>query len=356
MRELTEAEARLIRAMLGAPREGERELLRASQLPRSTYHAVRRRAYQEGWLKLRFIPDPLRFGFGAVTFAVAHPFAESALALMEKWSQRPEDVVLWGSTQLVFGVFFHRNPAEAQGLVKELIEPPMRPRSFLLSTELRPDSVPVYFDFEGLWSHLTRVPGPSLYPRSLVPVRPGASPVAVSNSSVRAALTLVLRPIVADYEQRTVPTGGLLGLPRPQRRLLEDGWVTRRVLLDVARLPSYRDRVADQIVFLHGDFLPGATSAALLRALTEQCHVFPILAAQDGHTALVIAIGQSRPFAAEDGASAAEAGRLPVLATVKQYLERIEVDSEGVQNLVPVVDHRYDRLLSRGERNPVSSS
>ncbi len=348
MRALTEAEARLIRAMLADPGQSERDLLNATQLPRSTYHAVRKRSYDEGWLHDRFLPHPAAYGLGAVTFAVAHPFAESAVPLMERWSQASESVVLWGGARLIFGTFFHRNLSEASHLVESLVDAPMRSRSFFLSTDISPASVPVFFDFEGVWSHLAEVPGASQYPRSIAPPLPaGRRPPnnGPSEGLVRATRNLILRPVIAEHEGRSGHFLGFLGLTRPERRLLEDGWVYRKVFPDFARLPAYQNRAADQIVFVRGQLRPGGEPKALLQALTERCRVFPFLMAHDRATVLLGTVGQTNPPPPPPGSNGRSPGRPSVLGTLEESLHQIEVDSEWVRNLAPVVDHRYDRLF-----------
>ena len=343
MRALTEAEARLIRALLASPGDSERELLEETKLPRSTYHAVRKRAYDEGWLRVRFIPHPACFELPLATFAIAHPFAESAVSLMERWSQPESNVVLWGGTGLVFAVYLHRTREEARRLGASLVDEAMRPRSFFLTTETGTGTLPIYFDFEGIWSHLADIPGSSQYPRSLSPPFPPGSHApagAPSPGLRRAARNLVLRPIVADHEGRPGHFLGLLGLTRPEHRLLDDGWVLRRVLPDFSLLPPYLDRKVDQFVFIRGELLEGQNTTRLLQALTEKCRVYPFLLAQDGTRVLVGAVGRSGPAPA-----AGNGDRPSVIGTLQQFLRRIEVDSEWVAGLPPVVDHRYDRVL-----------
>jgi hypothetical protein len=344
MRALTEAEARLIRALLAAPGDSEREFLDETKLPRSTYHAVRKRVYDEGWLRIRFAPHPLCFDLPLVTIAIAHPFADSSVALMERWSRPESNVILWGGSGLVFAVYLHHNRDEARRLTSGLVDDVMRPRSFFLTTGTGAETMPVYFDFEGVWSHLAGIPGSSQYPRSLSPPFPPGSHTPTGSPSTglrRAARNLILRPIVADHEGRSGHFLGLLGLTRPEHRLLDDGWVFRRVLPDFGVLPPFQDHRADQVVFVRGELLEGKSSAGLLKALTEKCRVYPFLLAQDETSVVVGTVGQSGPVRMQPNGD-----RPSVLATLQEYARRIEVDSEWVAGLTPVVDHRYDRVLA----------
>jgi hypothetical protein len=353
MRALTEAEARLIRALLAAPGDSEREFLEETKLPRSTYHAVRKRVYDEGWLRVRFAPHPTCFDLPLVTIAVAHPFADSSVALMERWSRPESNVVLWGGSGLVFGVYLHHNRDQAKKLSAGLADDAMGPRSFFLTTDTTPETLPVYFDFEGVWSHLAGIPGSSQYPRSLCPPFPPGShsPTGPPSPGLRrAARNLILRPIVADHEGRSGHFLGLLGLTRPEHRLLDDGWVFRRVLPDFGVLPPFQERRADQVVFIRGELLEGKNAGEVLKALTEKCRVYPFLLAHDDTTVVVGTVGQSGPAPVEGNG-----GRPSVLGTLQDFLRRIEVDSEWVAGLTPVVDHRYDRVLEDGPTKPPRS-
>src|SRR5579859_4874551 len=107
MRALTEAEGRVIAVLLGERATNERDRLKQLAVPRSTYHAARRRAYAEGWLRDRYVPEPGRFGFPVVTVAVLRPFADRAAELSERWSTHPTNVLTWLSPQVAVGVFFH---------------------------------------------------------------------------------------------------------------------------------------------------------------------------------------------------------------------------------------------------------
>jgi hypothetical protein len=353
MRALTDSEARLMRALLAVPGESERALLDETKLPRSTYHAVRKRIYDEGWMRLRFVPHPACFELRFLTVALVRPFADSAAALIDRWSLPESNVVLWGGSGLLFAVYLHQSREEARRLVTSLVDDSIRPRSFILTTDTSPTSVPIYFDFEGIWSHLADIPGGSGYPRALWPPFPPGSrapPTAPSPGLRRAARNLVLRPIVAEHEGRSGNVLGLLGLSRPERRLLDDGWVFRRALPNFGAIPIYRERRADEITFVRGELLPQASPVRLLQALTETCRVFPFLMAHDGTNLIVGTAGQSAPQP-----TPTNGGRPSVVGTLQEHLRRIEVDSDWVTALAPVVDHRYDRVLVEAPARPSRS-
>jgi hypothetical protein len=332
--------------MLAAGQEHERERLRQTQLPRSTYHAVRRRAYAEGWLRDRYLPNPLLFGFPRVTFALARPFADRTDEGVRRWSEDPGCVLLWRSPQTLFGVFFHPSDAAADRAAARLFDPALAPSSYHLSADLRTEPVPVYFDFEGLWSHLAEIPGAAFYPRALggpLPAPYGRRLGSATELTRRTAQDLLARPFAGDATGRPGHLMGPVALPRSQRRLVEQGWVDRRVFPDPGRIPPYRGRNADQMVFVQGEVLPEGSPSALLTTLIGECRVFPFLFATHAGRVLVGALGQSG--APTDPPVASVPFRRPVLATLQQFLRGIEIVQEPAANFQPLIDHRYDRLI-----------
>jgi len=75
-RSLTEQEVRVVGFLLEDSAEGERARLQRWQLPRSTYHHIRRRAYAEGWVYDRYLPDPRLLALPWVSFMLVRPFAD----------------------------------------------------------------------------------------------------------------------------------------------------------------------------------------------------------------------------------------------------------------------------------------
>ena len=113
MHGLTDAEARVVWSALALPGAPERARLDGSGLPSSTYHAARRRAYDEGWIRDRFVPDPVAFGAPVVSFLLGRPYAEEIVAVGRRWGQTEGAAVVWTGTPMSLGVFFHPNRAAA---------------------------------------------------------------------------------------------------------------------------------------------------------------------------------------------------------------------------------------------------
>lgn len=341
MRSLTDAEARVLSLLLANTAPDERGRLKESGLPRSTYHAARRRAYAEGWLRDRYLPAPTRFGFPSITIALARPFADQVPTLSEEWANLPGCVLLWVGTQSALGVFFHRSPTEQDRVADRVGAVDRASACLLLHPAVELGGLPVYFDFEGSWAHLAGDTGSRGYPKGLPPtLAPEArGPARWTGRERWAARELLRRPFEAEARGRPGHLIGPFGLPGAQKRLLAEGWVLYRVLAAPERIPPFRGRQADRIALISGTLREGITAPALFGALTQECRVYPFLYAVDGKKLLLGALGQS------PGPSApASPSRRPVLATLRQALEGIEIVEEHAGHMRAPVDHRYDRL------------
>ncbi len=344
MRALTDSEARVLAVLLSARADHEKERLKAAQVPRSTYHAVRRRAYEEGWLRDRYVPHPVPIGRPVVAFLLVRPFADRADELVRKLEANGGTVVLWTGTQVVLAVLFVAKPSDADRLAAGLAADRLCPPPVVVATAVAGPTVPVYFDFEGLWCNLAGLPGTLAYPHGLGGgVETAADDgVATPPSSHQwwAISELVTRPFAPVVAERGGHLIGPFGLPFSQRKILQRGWVVHRTILDPSRLPAYQGRAADQVVLVTGTPRAGARPDQLFATLTRESRVFPFLFATGADRWLVGALGGSAPPPPE-----LQRSRRPVLPTLREYLEGIEIVQEAAAGLRTVVDHRYDRLL-----------
>lgn len=342
MRALTDSEARVIAVLLAARPDRERERLRQVGIPRSTYHAVRRRSYEEGWLRDRYVPHPVRLGRPFVTFLLARPFADRFEEFSARVTTDAGNVLLWTASQATLAVFFHAKSTEGSRLVARIDSGKLA--SNLLSVTVRADAptVPVYFDFEGLWSHLAGLEGTLAYPHglggALSGTEEGDAPNVLSSHQRWALRELLQRPFVATEQGRGGHLVGPFGLPFSQRRMLARGWIAHRTLLDPSQLPAYQGRSGDQVVLLSGTPRPGAKAEMLFAALTRESRVFPFLFVAGSDRWLLGALGGSTPTS-DDGT------RRPVLPTLREHLEGIEIVQEAASAFTTPLDHRYDRLL-----------
>ena len=330
----------MIAVLLAARPDRERERLHQVQIPRSTYHAVRRRAYEEAWLRDRYVPHPVPLGRPYVTFALARPFADrfedfAAFAVAD-----PGNVALWTGGQAALGIFFHVKGTDAKRWTARFDQQRFGPPPLVLSVEADGPTVPVYFDFEGLWCHLVGLPGTLAYPHGLGGSVAEESGEPLLTSHRRWAISeLLQRPFRGADEGHRPHLVGPFGLPFAQRKMLARGWVDHRTLLDPARLPPYQGKSPDQVVLLSGAPRAGARPEQLFATLTRECRVFPFLFVVGPDRWLVGALGSSAP------PPAPSTGRRPVLATFREFLEGIEIVQEPADRFVARVDHRYDRLL-----------
>ncbi len=346
MRALTDSEARVIAVLLAARPDRERERLRQVKIPRSTYHAVRRRAYGEGWLRDRYIPHPVPLGRPFVTFLVARPYADRLEEFARGVTEDDGNVVLWNGAQLAVAVFFHAKPTDGPRVSARIDRDRSAAPPLAITVRADGPTIPVYFDFEGLWCHLAGLEGTLAYPHGLGGAAPPGAP---EDSDDPAPLTpnqqwaigeLLRRPFLAAEQGRGGHLVGPFGLPFSQRRVMARGWITHRTLLEPARLPPYQGRAADQVVLVSGAPKTGTRPEMLFSTLTRDCHVYPFLFVVGAQRWLLGALGTGGPPASTDPE------RRAVLPTLRESLEGIEILQEAATGFTSPVDHRYERLLA----------
>ncbi len=348
-RSLTEQEARVVGLLLEDSSEGERDRLRRWKLPRSTYHHIRRKVYAEGWIRARYIPDPRLFGLPWISFLLVRPFADWRGALAEAVSRDPRGVHLAVGPNLVFSIHWEASEAAAGRRWAMIEKAGWAAGGLQLTVELTARSVPVYFDYEGLWANLTDRPGTSGYPRGLAggAASPGSSPPGPMTPHQRWAVRYLLdRAATPSTRTGPVSPGGPFGLPFSVRRLLEQGWVAHRSILDPASLPPYQGRMANRTYFVVGTPRPGAQPERLFQQLAGECRVYPFLFVVGTDRWLIGAMGGAR-----DG-TPSTAPRRPVLPTIGGACQGIEIFEADGSSFLPQVDHRYDRLLTEPSSEP----
>ncbi len=349
MRALTPAEARVIAVLLAARPDSERDRMRLMEVPRSTYHAVRRRAYEEGWLEDRYIPHPVPAGRPFVSFLLARPYADKAEELARLVAEDPGAVLHWTGSQVSLSVHLHRDAAEPRRLLKSVGSGQLSLPPTLVTVRAEGPAIPVYFDFEGLWCHLAGLSGTLAYPHGLGGGADGAAPEPDDEEEVSSRLAftphqwwaageLLRRPFALEGQGRGGHLVGPFGLPFSERRLLERGWVNHRTILDPGRVPPYQGRVADQVVLVTGTPRTGARPEVLFSTLGRDCRVYPFLYVTGNDRWLLGAMGGSGP-------SPDAPPRRPVLPTLREFLEGIEIHQEAAASFTAKLNHRYDRLL-----------
>jgi len=307
-------------------------------------------------LRDRYVPHPVPLGLPWVTFLVARPFADRAEEFGRTVASDPGNVVLWSGAQGTISVTYHAQAADAKRFLGRIETSRLTSAPWAVTVRADTPTIPVYFDFEGLWCHLAGLEGTLAYPHGLGGPLNGeggedAQPSPLSSHQRWAVGELLRRPFVANDQGRGAHLVGPFGLPFSQRKVMTKGWVTHRTLLDPARVPEHRGKVADQVVFLTGSPKTGARPESLFAVLTRECRVYPFLFVVGADRWLLSALGGSNPMPTEPSGP-----RRPVLPTLRQYLEGIEILQEAAGGFVAQVDHRYDRLLPVEPRAPPSKA
>jgi hypothetical protein len=345
------SEARVLKALLAAGPESERERLRRLALPRSTFHVARRKIYGQRWARDLYLPDPRSLGFPYATVAMAQPHVENWTRLGEAWSNLGVAPVVWSSPMVTFAVAFHPDAESAKVAAARLEKSDARDTS-VISTLTDPLAFPVYFDYEAGWGKYADNPGVLGYPRALGaterPFRTAGAPA--SNHEREAMRTLLIESATANAEGRPYPNSSPLLFPRSVQRMLRDERVQHRVVPDFFRIPPLRSGPIGQIVFFHGELAPGRGAPELLSALINDSQVYPFFFAHDRRRVIFLSLARV-PGAASPTTAPTRATR-PVLAVLEEHLHRIGFVREWLDQLKTPVDHDYERLLGPPRGSP----
>lgn len=333
MKGLSPAEYRTILAILAHPRSTERERIRQSRLPSSTFNVARKRIFNEGWLDDVLIPNPGPCGFEGVEVVLARPTVSDRERLVQAYSADPECVLLWAGIHAVLSVFFRRELRSSSPST----ESPESDAIRVVATRSA-GAIPVYFDYAGLWARFGAQPPPPEYPAGLVFDANGVDARALSDA--RHALATGGR-----VDQRTGGWMSVVRLPRERRRALDRGVVQPRTMLNPRKIPALDGRRIGEVIVIRGRLQPGAHALALLNSLTHDCHVYPFLLAHGSGHLILGGMGQL---------SSQATGRVPVAAAersvtsvVAQHVDRAEILVEPTESITEVVHHRYRPPIAR---------
>jgi hypothetical protein len=335
--------------MLAHGEATEHERLVLSRLSRTTYHESRRRAYGNRWIQDRYVPDPKVLGFPVLAVGLSRPLADKAQEYLANISSYPGTVVLWSMAGCALGVFLSRDVKEGEQLALAWSDKRWVRDSDLVVSEPTMDNVPVYFDCEGLWAHLLQKEGTARYPRGL-----GRS---VQGSGVQGSVATQRDPPVEGIAKmlgeltKAIDTPGpvylhrTMGLRHSQRVMVEKGFITRRVFLGPLALPSFEGRDTNRLLFVSGTMAHGFPPAAALPTLVQEAGAFPFLVVGGGGKMLIGFMGQGAQSPPMNG-HAPSSFSTKLLPALKKFLSDINIFQGDAATLVPLVDHRYDRLVS----------
>jgi hypothetical protein len=325
--------------LLARPSSTDRERILASGLPTRTFEAARQRVVASGWLIDRYVPDPSLAGRDHAVFAIGQPIVEQRSRLAKLWSEANDAVVVWSAAQSLFGVFFPATSDRPAEPLTDLLSAEAFRRLLTVRVALSDPGIPSYFDFEGAWNRVLGRPGTTTYPKPLP-----------SGSADRSGRKLPsLEEIAAVVSAPVLPSDPTPLGARAVRRLARSSgyrrrlapYITRRYFLDPATLPGFRDWSLGSIVFVHGRLRDGVCPESAFRFLVAEGGVRPFLYVTDGRVVLFAALS---PPPARPDRTPPEA-RPSVTEGLRRCLEGIEVFREGVDHLVTLTNHRYERLF-----------
>lgn len=338
MRSLSPTEAKVIQDLLANLPVSERQRVKSAGVPRTTYQAIRRRAYALGWVRDRYVPSPSLVGNGKILCLLAQPYAEHWRDAIARLRNQPGTVVLLASPETLFAVTFVDK--ESTGLATGTAESTFH-RYWQIEAAAGPvdsyNQVQAYFDFEGVWSTLALRSNPVAYPRGLPgsrgsqAFRDGPSPGAR-----RALGTLLSRPFAAHPTASGSSSLSSNRFSRLERRILRQGSVTRIVIPDFNTLPAIAGTKPLGFAFVTGEIHSG-DARTLFVCLNRDARVSPFLFCYDSTRVTFAALTPVPNSVPRERGS--------VFATLRRFLRHIEVVREPVVSLIPVIDHRYDRLV-----------
>jgi hypothetical protein len=339
-RELTEAEAAVVRSLLDSKPTNEQERIRSSGLPPRTYETARARVLGSQLIVERLVPNPSVIGWSSVQFSLSFDAGRRANRMdASRWSDQPGTVLVWEFGGVSAGVTFHRdtNGDGTTGLSGSDAR-----WKFGVIARRGFDSVPVYFDFQGAWSRICGPAGSHRYPHALALGTDRSGPDEVP--SLSRPQTRLLQGVV------TRPFGGTVGgndtglhlgsvvRDLKLRRAIRMGLVERRGFLDPAVPLRYGGWSLNELLFVTGELTGEATAEHLLRQVVDRFRAAPFLFVSDGDLVLMGLCSPAPASVRHD-----RAGSLSeYLSTV---LSSLRVSRGLVDELSTRVNHRYDRLV-----------
>lgn len=343
MRSFTKNEVVVVSSLLANSDSTLQTRIRESRLPRRTFEVARRRLMESGVLQERYVPNPASIGIGTLTFVIAHPFQEVFQSVHRRWLDARGNVLLWRTPELLFGVFLKQAEAPNEGQVPLPPNSSNYSRITVLDVPPRADCVPIYFDFEGVWSRVSKTAS-ATYPRSIVRSQdssPG-TPRQMSKG-LRRALEAAASATPQSLDASESP--GLLSAwsrKTTLRKLIDADHLTRRVFLSPGPLAGYQGWSSGQLILIHGRVLPGRSPVALQRELLDRGRAFPFLFATNGSHVLVGGIGLP--------SHRTQAGALDLLPSrmriFQSYLDSIVVHRSALETLDAANNHQYGRAIS----------
>lgn len=329
----------MVSSLLGASLESEESRIRETQVPRTTYREAKRRLFEAGLLRDRYLPHPDILGVQRVTLLVTRPRSDEKARVVKSLCEIPGAISVWSGAQLAFAVVFHRSVESGASFLSSIQAESFGSPLTSIQFDPREEHFPVFFDFEGAWNHLCNRPGTTRYPRPLL----GASPLRARARRAERTRTIASELMGRPFSTRAPGLGAhLLGpaaLPRSERRLLRDGAMDWRVVLQLDRHLAYRGRDVSSAIFILGRLREGRTLPALFQDLAGACGVSPILLAENARQVVMVGLGTG------DGATPRAATASPPRRTVRSTLRENFETFDSIREPVSALQiHRFLRF------------
>jgi hypothetical protein len=342
MRKLTKTEAVVCQRLMGSAQMPTRLLGIELGLARRTLQTVSGRLFLRGWLRPRLVPNLRSVDLPVVTFTLCHPFQERRAQVVDAWAKEPAVVSSWSSSQSVFGLLVSRDKAEADRILEEIAPPEFGDRGFIVSADLNREPIPIFFDFEAVWSRLAGLGGTISYPQGL-----GAQEVGVGDSGGGLS-TRRLGEISEAVSSAFIPgpSRGRGVLPRSAptgllRRLVTAGLVQPRTFLDPLAVSRSVEGFPDGVAMISAELSGTSTLSDLFRALIVESELSPFLLAKDRTHVTVWTL-----FSRSGGARALEAALPNRTGVLSPHLQEIRIFRESFRDLVELTNYRFDKVLT----------
>ncbi|HEY6239188.1 MAG TPA: hypothetical protein VIZ68_08395, partial [Thermoplasmata archaeon] len=193
-------------------------------------------------------------------------------------------------------------------------------------------SIPVYFDYSGLWARFGGQPPPAAYPAGLD-----------HSSRTASARTLAetQRWVRSDAHADPAPVRwtNLVSLARRHPRALDPEVVQARTVLRQAKVPPLEGRRIGEVIFIQGSLRSSTTAARLLNDLTKECLVYPFLLAEAGGRVILAGLGQTSSKA--PGRVLVASAARPVMSVVDRHIDPADVLIEPVEAIEELIQHHY---------------
>lgn len=351
MRNLSSAEAALVAGLLAGNSartttvEGERVL------PRRTRETVLRRVYAREWIRDRYVPSPTAIGCPFVTIAVAEPYAEHLAHCSVLWRSQPGIVHMWGSRDVLCGVFFSADASSSTLLKSTVGDRALNRNSVVVTTDLRVAPIPVYFDFEVSWSRIAGLRGSMSYPQSLPRTVLGLNldDRRRTEQERQSLMELVESSLLPSSRFANGRTTKSFKVAKLERKFLAQGWVERRSFLDPLKVAESVAGFPRRVAFVWGNLLPDATAEGLFRSLAGDAGLGPFLYCREDRTVLLGTLAKEYSRAGRVN----QADPSPsVLSILQRHLREIVALRVPIEELSSPINHCYNRVFDDGRPSP----